>query len=258
VSLLAGVLYPFRALTMIGRHRELWRFVLIPIGVNLVVGVALYAGLYLAGLRQIDQIDQAGGALTATLEFLARALYIIALAIGVGWLMVRFGVVLGAPWYGQLAGRLEEIISGKIDTSAKLTPASAAHDIGRALQFELKKLLLTLAIGLPSLLLNFIPVAGTVAATVVALALGATIACLDFFDAPLERRRLSFRAKLGVVRQTLPASASFGLLAAFLVSIPLLNLLAIPLCVTAGTMLVLEEARGAARSGGVGAAQPPP
>jgi CysZ protein len=240
MNLLTGILYPFRAIGMIRRHRELWGFILIPILVNIVVGLALYAGLYLAGLRQIDQIDQAGGALAGALEFLARVLYVIALAIGVGWLMVRFGVVLGAPWYGQLAGRLEEIISGRPMPATKLTPGGVAHDIGRALQFELKKLLLALAIGLPGLLLNLIPVAGTVLSTGVALVLGATIACLDFFDAPLERRRLRFRDKLALVRRRLPASAGFGLLAAFLVSIPIVNLLAIPLCVTAGTMLILE------------------
>nr|WP_255603485.1 EI24 domain-containing protein [Oscillochloris sp. ZM17-4] len=241
--MLAGLRYPVRALVMLRRHRELWGFVLIPILLNLVVGVALYAGLSMVGLRQIDQIGQAGGALATTLEFIARVLYVIALAIGVGWLMVRFGVVLGAPWYGQLAGRLEEIITGRPMPETPLTPASVAYDISRALLFELKKLLLAMAIGLPSLLLNLIPAAGTILATAVAVALGALIACLDFFDAPLERHRLRFRAKLGVVRQNLPASASFGLLAAFLGSIPLLNLLAIPLCVTAGTMLVLEGAQ---------------
>jgi CysZ protein len=241
VSLLAGVLYPFRALALIRRHRELWGFVLIPLGLNVLVGVALYTGLYLAGLRQIDQIDQAGGALATALEILAKVLYVLALLIGVGWLMVRFGVVLGAPWYGQLAERLEEIITGRTMPATKLTPGGVARAIWRALQFELKKLLLALAIGLPSLLLNLIPVAGTILATAVAIALGALVACLDFFDAPLERRRMRFRDKLGLVRQALPASASFGLLAAFLSSVPLLNLLAIPLCVAAGTLLVLER-----------------
>jgi CysZ protein len=149
--------------------------------------------------------------------------------------------VLGAPWYGQLAERLEEIVTGRPMPSTKLTAGGVARDIWRALQFELKKLLLILVIGLPSLLLNLIPVAGTIMATVVAVALGALIACLDFFDAPLERRRMRFRAKLGLVRRALPASAGFGLLAAFLSSIPLVNLLAIPLCVAAGTMLVLER-----------------
>ncbi len=73
------------------------------------------------------------------------------------------------------------------------------------------------------------------------LALGATIACLDFFDGPLERRRWRFRAKLALIRRMLPGSLGFGLLAFALVSIPLVNLLAIPLCVTAGNLLVIER-----------------
>jgi CysZ protein len=245
--MLAGLSYPFRAMALINRHRQLWGYVLIPIGLNVLVGAALYAGLYLAGLRQIDQIGQSGGIATA-LELLVRVLYTLALAIGVGWLLVRFGVVLGAPWYGQLSEQLEQIVSGRPPTAPPLSLGRVAYDIWRALGFELKKLLLVLAIGLPGLLLNLIPVAGTLLATGLALALGALIACLDFFDAPLERRRLGFRAKLGVVRKALPASASFGLLAAFLASIPLVNLLAIPLCVTAGTLLALERGAIADRS----------
>jgi CysZ protein len=241
MSFLQGLLYPFRALALIRRHRELWGFVLVPIGLNVLVGTALYAGLYLAGLHQIDQIGQSGGALATTLELLAKVIYVIILAIGVGWLMVRFGVVLGAPWYGQLAERLEELVTERPMPTTKLTLGGVARDIWRALQFELKKLVLALVIGLPSLLLNLIPVAGVILATATAVALGALIACLDFFDAPLERRRLRFRAKLALVRHTLPASAGFGLLAAFLSSVPLLNLLAIPLCVAAGTILVLER-----------------
>jgi CysZ protein len=70
------------------------------------------------------------------------------------------------------------------------------------------------------------------------------IACLDFFDPALERRRLAFRRKLGVIRRGLPASAGFGLVCFGLVSVPLVNLLAIPLCITAGTLFFVERLRG--------------
>lgn len=240
MNFLHGFVYPFRAFGFIRRHRELWGFVLVPILLNMLVSIALYTGLVVVGLGQIDQIGQAGGSLATTLAFLARVFYVLVLAVVVGWLMVRFGVVLGAPWYGQLAARIGEIISGEHEPAVPLSLGTIMHDTWRALQFELKKLGLTLAVILPSLLLNLIPLVGPVLATIIAMALGALIACLDFFDPPLERRRLRFRGKLYVVRQTLPTSAGFGLLAAFLVSIPLLNLVAIPLCVAGGTMLLLE------------------
>ncbi len=241
MSIVKGLLYPWQALGIIRRHRELWGFVLIPILLNLVVGGLLYTWLYMVGMNQIEQFGVEEGTLGTILTTVAKVVYLIGLAIGVGWVMVRFGVVLGAPWYGQLAGRLEVIVRGQPEADAGLSLARIAHDIGRALQFELKKLLLTIGIGVPGLLLNFIPILGNALATGVALCLGALIACLDFFDAPLERQGLRFREKLGVVRQTLPMSAGFGLLAAFLVSIPILNLIAIPLCVAGGTLLVIEH-----------------
>jgi CysZ protein len=68
-----------------------------------------------------------------------------------------------------------------------------------------------------------------------------TLLCLDMFDAPLERRRLGFRQKLALVRRCFPASASFGLVCLGLVGIPFMNLLAIPLCVTAGTLFFCDR-----------------
>ena len=114
------------------------------------------------------------------------------------------------------------------------------HDVLCALLFELKKFLLILLIGTPALLLNLIPVVGTLLATGASVTLGVTITCLDFFDPPLERRRLSFRGKLSFIRRHLPASAGFGLICLGLVSIPFFNLIAVPICITAGTLFFCE------------------
>lgn len=241
-DLLAGVLYPFRAIGLINRNRRLWGFVLVPILVNIVVGLLLYVGLYAAGLQAIDRIIAGEGFWLGLLGGLLQLILVLALLLGVGWLMVRFGVVLGAPWYGQLSEQLEALLTGRAPPQSALTVANIAYDIWRALQFELKKLSLALPIGLTLLLIGFIPVVGQIVATVGGIILGATVACLDFFDAPQERRRRRFREKLALIRRTLPASAGFGLVAFGLVSIPFLNLLAIPLCVTAGTILVIERA----------------
>jgi CysZ protein len=242
MNLFAGAAYPLRALSMIARHRHLWVYVLIPIGVNIVIGIALYSGLFLTGRRLIlDVLPQADG-LTALLATIAQALLLVVLAVSIGFLLVRFGVVLGSPWYGRLSEELEEIITGRKLPTTTLSIRTVLYDISRALQFELKKLLFVASIGIPGLLLNLIPGVGTLLGTAVGISLGVMIACLDFFDGPQERRRRRFRAKLATMRATAPASFGFGLLAFFLVSIPLVNLLAIPLCVTAGTMLVCEQA----------------
>jgi CysZ protein len=239
----AGLTYPFRALAVITSTPRLWRYVAIPILVNILVGVSLYAGLLFGGFRAVDAAVAGLPDWAAFLSVLLRLLLIVGLLIATGFVLVRFGVVIGSPWYSQLSAQLEAMRLGQLPEPGSGAGA-ALRDLGRAVSFELKKLLLVVAIGVLLLLLNLIPVAGTIVATAGGITLGATIACLDFFDYPLERRLLSFRAKLGIIRSTLPASAGFGLVCLGLVSIPFVNLLAIPVCVVAGTLFFCDRIAG--------------
>ncbi|HNP74708.1 MAG TPA: EI24 domain-containing protein [Kouleothrix sp.] len=238
-ALISGFAYPLRALALLRRTPRLWRYVLVPIVVNLLVGATLYATLLFAGLRAIDGMVVGLPAWAAAFGALLRLLLLAGLLVGTAFVLVRFGVVLGAPWYARMSDQIELARRGVLP-AADDGAGAALRDLGRALAFELKKLLLVLPIGAALLLLSFVPVAGQILATAGGIALGATIACLDFLDYPLERRRLSFRAKLGAIRRHLPATAGFGLVALGLVSIPLINLLAIPLCVAAGTLLFCD------------------
>ncbi|MGL6337576.1 MAG: EI24 domain-containing protein, partial [Waterburya sp.] len=93
----------------------------------------------------------------------------------------------------------------------------------------------------PLLVINFFPGVGTLISTIGSLILTTTIVCLDFFDSCLERRRLQFRQKLSIVLKSLPASGSFGLICLGLISIPLVNLITIPLCVASGTLFICDR-----------------
>ncbi len=236
-AFLRGAGCPWRAIRLLVRQPVLWRYVAIPVGLNLLVGVVLYTTLLLAGFHLIGVLVEGW---PPWMDWLLRGLLVIALFVALGYLLVRFGVVLGAPFYSRLSELLEERLRGTAPASPPITLTGIARDLGRAMAFELKKLLLALAIGLPMLLLHLIPGAGSVLALLGGLALGATLACLDFFDPPLERRGLSFRAKLGFIRRHLPASAGFGLVCLGLVSLPLLNLLTVPVCIAAGTIFFCE------------------
>lgn len=245
---ITGATYPLRALSVINRTPRLWEYIVIPLLVNLVVATLLYVGLLFAGLRAINALVAGLEGWAIVLGVVLQALLVVGLLIGLGFVLVRFGVVLGSPWYSQLSENLERMQTGSAPAGEPLSLGGIVRDISRALGFELKKLLLLLGIGLPLLLLNFLPGVGQLIITAGGVALGATIACLDFFDGPLERRRLRFRQKLGYIRQHLPASAGFGLVCLGLISIPLVNLLSIPLCVTAGTLFFADRRRLAAEA----------
>jgi CysZ protein len=329
-SFLIGASYPLRALKLLIEMPRLRRYVLLPILLNLVIGLTLYAGLLTTGLQAIDaflaavpvwlaqtphlEIDWSSWWSTmwstvwstaiaalphwslpslppialpnwwpslpalhwptislpnivpewlpplpdlpplpkfvlpswfvnlssvglGILIWFLRLLLVLTLLLVTGFILLQFGVLLGAPWYGQLSEELEKLKTGQLQT----VHISPVREIWRAVLYELKKLVLTVGVGIPLLICHFFPGAGTLVATTGGITLAATIVCLDFLDAVLERRRLSFRQKLGAVQQALPASAGFGLVCLALVSIPFFNLLAIPVCVAAGTLFACDR-----------------
>lgn len=311
-SLIAGATYPLRAFWLFLTTPRLRRYMLMPILINGVVGITLYAALLFAGFGAIDRIIASVPTWTASVPHWAihlpdwkltppdwlpslpaglttwnislphwtlplpdwkiplpdwlpslpawqpslpnwvadlpnwaamvfvwflRLLLTILLFLVAGLIFLQFGVLLGAPWYGKLSEELEKMRTGQVT----VIEVGIAQDIGRAILYELKKLVLTIAIGLPLLLLNFFPGVGTAIASIGGIALASTIVCLDFLDAAVERRRPRFRQKLGILWRSLPASATFGLVCFGLVSIPLVNLLAVPVCVAAGTLFFCDR-----------------
>ena len=69
------------------------------------------------------------------LAFLLRTLLIVIALIVTGFTLTQFGVLLGAPWYGQLSEQLEKIRTGKL----KIVEVSLVWDLSRAILYELKK-----------------------------------------------------------------------------------------------------------------------
>ncbi|MGB7443536.1 MAG: EI24 domain-containing protein [Coleofasciculaceae cyanobacterium] len=247
---LTGATYPLRTLAVLRSNPRLWGYLVVPILVNIVIGIALYAGLLIPSLRATEGLEEGLStrldSFVANLptllsflrffavgfDFILDFLLIVILFVLTGFLLVQFGTLLGAPWYGQLSEKLEELRTGKVE----IVDVGIVRDIGRAIIFELKKILLGSLVGIPLLMLNFLPGIGSLIATIGGFILTATIICLDFLDGPSERRRFSFRKKLSIVLKSLPASAGFGLVCMGLVTVPFVNLLTIPLCVAGGTL----------------------
>lgn len=257
VGLVAGATYHFRAVIIFVKNPRLIGYVIIPILINIVVGILLYVGLLLPGINLVQNIftnfslrfDTFVDDLPTWLNFISyldnalgwvvQIILFAVLLLIIGFLLVQFGVILGSPFYGQLSEQLEKL---RIGTLPEAPPSVLGflRDIWRAILFELKKIALFLVIGLPMLLLNFIP-GGSLVATIGGVTLTTAIVCLDFFDGPLERRKLQFRQKLTLVGQSLPASASFGLICQALITIPIVNFVGIPICVVAGTLFCCDR-----------------
>lgn len=249
-----GFLYPFQALGLLVRKPGLWRYLIIPVAINAMGAIALYTALLWFGLGITEQAiggvktwltgALAGAAGVAILGGLVTVvgwiLGVLALAIALlltGIILLQFGVILGAPWYGQLSERLEKMRRGTVET----VEVGLVRDLARALLFEVKKIVLVILLAIAFLVVGWVPVVGPLVSSLGGLVTAGTIVCLDFFDGPLERRRLSFRQKLAQVYGAFPGSGGFALVCLVLISVPLLNLVTIPLCVMAGTLFVCDR-----------------
>ncbi len=254
-GLFAGASYPIRTLKFLANQPRLWQYLIIPILLNLIIGIIIYIVLLLPSWEIIQGviinlsawIDRSIADLPswlAILEYLVmivgwlvKTIILFTLFVIIGFIIAQFGGILGAPWYGKLSEEIEKIKTNQVE----IIEVNIIIDIWRAILFEIKKLGLMVVVSIPLLLFNLVPGLGNLIAAIGGVTLTATIVCLDFLDAPLERRRLRFRQKLSLVYRGLPATAGFSLVCLGLISIPLLNLIIIPICVASGTLFFCDR-----------------
>ncbi len=253
----SGFSYPLRALRLLGQNPRLTLYSLFPIGVNILLGAALYAGIFIPAWGSLQGlladyaawhqawIEQLPGWLgflsffAVLLAWLLRVLLIGGLFFVLGFLLVQFGTILGAPWYGRLSEKVEETVSGSI-TGIEV---GFLRDIARALAFEGMKLLLMAGTAVLGLFLQFIPALGTLLAGFIGLGLAILLVCLDFLDPPLERLRLPFFRKVQTVFRHFPGSAAFGIVSFLIISVPVVNFFTIPLSTAGGTLFYCDRIR---------------
>lgn len=255
MGFLKGFTYPLRTFTILRQMPELSTYIIIPLIINISLGILLYWQLLNLGNGSFDAIrnyaqgwvdilNQQMPQVMPYLLPLLKAIFFIyiwilrlLLLVIAGFVLSQVGGLLGSPWYSILSEKLETKLLGKLT----MEEVGLIKDIKRAIAFEVKKIVLLIISTMIGFAVNFIPGFGTILATSIGIGSTATLTCLDFFDPPLERRRLRFRRKLILIFQCLPLSAGFGLASLVWVSIPIVNLITIPFCVTAGTLFFCEE-----------------
>ncbi len=250
-----GFTYPLRTFKILRQIPELSTYIIIPLIINIILGILLYWELLNLGNDSFETIrsyaqgwveilnQQIPQVMPYILPLLKAVFFIyiwvlrLLLLIIAGFVLSQVGGLLGSPWYSVLSEKLETKLLGKLT----IEEVGLIKDIRRAISFEIKKIVLLIISTIIGFIVNFIPGFGTILATTIGIGSTATLTCLDFFDPPLERRRLKFRRKVLLIFQCLPLSAGFGLASLVWVSIPIVNLVTIPFCVTAGTLFFCEE-----------------
>lgn len=224
-------------------QREIRWFVLGPLIINLL----LFVGLTMAIVDQFTIIlDWMMGYLPTWLDFIAWIIWVVfagLLLIIYGYSFAIVGNLLAAPFYGLLAERVSELVSGQ-QTGEPFTIKRVAHIAGRSTVRELKKLgyFLPRIVGilLLTLALSFIPPLNLLSPIIIFM-WGAWSLALQYLDYPADNHETDFDSLKKLIGKRRFASFSFGGSALLATTIPIFNIIAIPASVIGATVMWEKE-----------------
>lgn len=236
---LGGFFYPFRGLRFLLRHPRLFGYVAVPLTINTLL-YSLF--LWFVGSRfggWVERFVPQGDAWYWTLlSYLLWVVFGAVLLLVVIYTFTLVGTLILAPFNDLLSEKVERAYTGhRIDEPFRLRAFLA--DLKRSLGAELGRLALWgagfLVLGALSL---FFPPLGTVLTVYSLFFLG-----WEYFDYSMERWHFPFATKRRTAVRNVAAFLSFGAGAALTLLIPLLNFVAIPVCVAGATMLFCDLSR---------------
>jgi CysZ protein len=248
-----GVMLLGEGATLLRHQRRLWPLACVP----LLFTLLLMTGATVLFWSHLDGIHAFAGSWLPRLEAQAWWSWLwvgpgLALFWLIGWLavLVGFGVTLvaslllaslaSAPFLDRLSQRVEEIVLGRPGAGANDLPGILLETL-RSFAAELRRLAFLVATWLLLSGVGFlIPGAHLLTGP---LLVGVTVLFLplDYTGFALDRRQVSFPRRRRWLVAHLPLMVGFGGVAFVACLVPGLNLLLMPVMVTAGTLLVLRR-----------------
>lgn len=232
-----GFFYPFRSVKLLMATPSLWRFVIIPFCINLVVfSAAVYFGFDFFSDRVIQQIPQGDGWYWAILYYVAWVIAMLLTAVLVFFTFTVVGNLIASPFNELLSERAEEMLTGTV-SEAPFSLQLFWADTRRTLSVEIRKVglfVLAMALILP---LNLLPGVGNLLYTVLAISLTIFFLVVEYLGIVLSRQRFSFTQQRQFIFNRLFLMAGFGTGVLALLAVPLLQFLCIPVAVVAATRL---------------------
>jgi CysZ protein len=228
-------------------HPVLWKWVIAPAVITLLVFAGLIAGIVALVSPIRDWIgSHLPGVLAGVASSLLTTLIVIGLSICCLSLFVSIAGIIAGPFNEALSERIEATLTGQ-----PMTPFSArefAHGAVLAVGHGIRRLLASLVGLILVFALGLVPVIGTIAAALFGGWLAARGAAYDCYDAVLARRFLPYRDKLDYLARHRMRTLGLGAAVAGMLLVPGLNLVAFGLGTAGATVAAHALAHDAQRA----------
>lgn len=231
-----GFFYPFKCIKLFFTYPKLIVYSIVPMIINLIIYGTIFFYVYNLITSKSDDLLQPNDSNRILIEILSSFIRIIAFLLVLiicYFAFVIFGGIVSAPFNERISRHIEEKKFG-IKTEIKLP---FFKDIWISIREELKKLLFYFSIMIPLILIDFIPMIGSVITLVFGSLFSFFYNALDYLDYPMTRKLIKFRTKLKIVLSKKALSFGFGAVSFLLTLIPVINVIFNPLLVASGTEL---------------------
>lgn len=225
------------------RTPGLRRFVWVPLMINVLVFVGLgwlLFGSITSWLDSLSVFERFGDFwLFSALESLLRFLLGVVLAIVLGYSFTLLANIIGAPFNGLLAERVEAHLTGQ-PPGQEPTLLFLLKSVPKTLWSEISKLIYLSLWLIPLIIAHFIPGLNVLAPLLLFL-FGAWMFALEYVDYPMGNHGNGFRAVKRKLKSHRRIALGFGLVVAIASIIPLVNLVVMPVAVAGATALYVER-----------------
>ena len=230
----------FSSLKMLSRYPGMAWYFLIPFILNILVLSLVFWVSYTWLAPWVMGLVPEGGWLLSLLRLILKPLLFVILLVLTVSLYQACGCLLTGVFCDFLSEKVEQRLTGII-REEPFSLFVMIKDAGRILFNSIRILGITLLITILLLPLNLIPVVGSVAYIGLSVMSASFFFGFQFFDLPMERRRLPFGRRLSIGWRLKRMYVGVGL-GFFLVSfIPFVGFLGMNLGTLAGTELFVER-----------------
>jgi CysZ protein len=235
-----GFRYPFESFGFFRRNPRLLLYVAIPFVINLVVfAVAVYFGLDALDALIRHWLPQGDAWYIVALAFFLRLLAKVLVGLATFFTFVLVGSVVAAPFNELLCEKTEAVLRGGA-AGPPFRWGPFLRETLRSMFEEVRRLSWFLLGMLGLLLLALVPAAGQTLAPILSFLFLVYFLVVDYTGFVLSRHGCSFRAQRQYIRSRRSLMFGFGMGVFCLVSIPFLQLLAMPLAVVGATRLYCD------------------
>lgn len=176
-------------------------------------------------------------------DFLSFVAYVLSYLLGLmiifvcGYFFSTVATIIASPFYGLLADKVEALINGTHGDDMGVV--DLLKDIPRILAREFKKQLFFLPLALICLVISIIPVIN-VFSPIAWFLLTAWMGALQYTDYAYDNHKIPFTLMMNDLKKHTIPTFTIGATVAFLLGIPVLNILIPPAAVCAGTKYYVE------------------